>query len=142
MVRTKALRAVPTAQLLAILVLSLAIYLIVDYGKREAADYHVTQAEKRAMAQIEAELALRQELLARKEYVTTREYVERWARGDAHMILPGDQPVILVMVDSPSGTAPLVQPVETRDAMDRPTPNWYEWWKLFFDSVPGAFAAG
>ena len=140
MVRSKALGVIPTAQLLAILVLSLAIYLIVDYGKREAADYHVTQAEKEALAQIDSELALQQELLARKEYVMGREYVERWAREHAHMILPGDHSVILVMNDADPGLIPPVQRNASRDATDESPPNWHEWWKVFFDSNPGALA--
>lgn len=138
MVRTKTLRAVPTAQLLAILVLSLAIYLIVDYGQRASADYYVSQAEKELQVQIDAERQLQQELLARKEYVLTSEYVEGWAREHAHMIQEGDQSVILVMVEDTSSSTPSVLPLETREPIEQPAPQWHEWWKLFFDSDPGA----
>jgi hypothetical protein len=136
MFRTKALAAIPLSQILAISVLSLAIFLVIDYGQREAADRYVSQAERDLQAQIAAEADLHQELLALREYVNSPEYVERWAREQANMVLPGDRPVILMTPQVSDNTFALVEPQPVASVQDREQPNWVQWWALFFDREP------
>jgi cell division protein FtsB len=127
----KSLPLISGTQFVAIVVLTIAIFLIVDFGRRTTAGYYVSQAEQRLLEEIQAELDRRQELTARRDYVASDTYVEEWAREQAHMIRPGDQPFILVTPQSPQARVDLVQLVEPPPSLE-PLPNWYHWWLLFF----------
>jgi cell division protein FtsB len=118
-------------QFVAIVVLTIAIFLIVDFGRRTTAGYYVSQSEQRLLNEIEAELTRRAELTARRDYVLTDEYVEEWAREQAHMIRPGDRPLFLVTPESPGALVELIQSTESYPPAE-PLPNWYQWWLLFF----------
>jgi hypothetical protein len=123
-------------QFVAIVVLTMAVFLIVDFGRRATAGYSVSQAEKQLKAEIEAELELQRQLKARRDYVMSDEYVEKWAREHAHMVHPGDQPLILV-----TPGAPQPRPIDRSagsQAPPTPVPAWHQWWYLFFDTRPGA----
>jgi cell division protein FtsB len=124
------------AQFLAIVVLTISIFLIVDLGRRATAGYHVTQAGKRLRQEIDAALVRQEELRARRDHVASDSYVEEWARQEGHMIHPGDKPLILVTPQTRRPPAPQAAPVD-ESAAER-TPNWVEWWLLFFDSTPTA----
>jgi cell division protein FtsB len=116
-------------QFVAIVILTISIFLIIDLGRRATAQYHVSQAEKLVQAEIDSERDLHNRLLAQRDYVASDAYVEEWAREQAHMIRPGDQPVILVTTEAPRAplrvTAPQASPAAE-------VPNWYHWWELFF----------
>ncbi len=60
-------------------------------------------------------------------YAGSDQAVEDWARGEAHYVLPEDQPVVPI---GQPGTAPLqsVEPTPT----PKPMSNWQVWWNLFF----------
>lgn len=120
-------------QFVAIVVVTIAIFLVVDFGRRATAGYYVSQAEKSLKAQIAAELTRQAELKAQKQYVKSDEYVEKWAREQAHMIRPGDRALILVTPEAPlrSVTSPELA------ISSSPTQNWHGWWRLFFDTEPG-----
>jgi len=118
-------------QFVAIVVLTIAIFLIVDFGRRTTAGYYASQTEQRLLSEIEAELTRRAELTARRDYILTDEYVEEWAREQAHMIRPGDQPLFLITPESPDARVELIQSTEPIPSAE-PLPNWYQWWLLFF----------
>ena len=123
-------------QFLAIVVLTISIFLIVDLGRRATAGYHVTQAEKRLRQEIDAALERQDDLRDRRDYVGGDPYVEEWARQQAHMIHPGDKPLILVTPQARRPQAPQAGPVD-EPAAER-VPNWVDWWLLFFDNMPTA----
>ncbi len=125
----------PVTQFVAIVVLTVAILMIVDFGRRATAGYYVAQAEKRLQAEIRIELTRNAELKARRDYVMSDEFVEKWAREHAHMIRPGDRPVILITPPSPAATPSKSRPDGMVPA-PTPVPNWYLWWRLFFDAPP------
>jgi cell division protein FtsB len=122
-------------QFVAIVVLTMAVFLIVDFGRRATAGYYVSQAEKQLQTEIAAELELQGQLKARRDYVMSDEYVEKWAREHAHMVRPGDQPLILVTPRAPQ-SIPVSRP-EGNPAPVTPAPAWHQWWHLFLDTKPG-----
>jgi cell division protein FtsB len=126
-------------QLIAILVLTLVVFLIVDLGRRTTAGYYVSQAEKDLQAEIDAEKSLQQDLRARRDYVTSDEFVEKWAREQAHMVRPGDQPMILVTPQMVG--MPLPEALPTDAASLSLEPAWHDWWRLFFETTPGTLKA-
>ena len=125
------------AQFLAIVVLTLSIFLIVDLGRRATAGYHVTQAEKRLREEIAAILERQEDLRARRDHVASDAYVEEWARQEGHMIHPGDKPLILVKPQTRRPAAPQAAPVDDHAAQR--VPNWAHWWLLFLDEMPTAY---
>lgn len=121
-------------QFVAIVVLTIAIFMVVDFGRRTTAGYYVSQAEKRLKEEIQYELDRKATLEARREYVASDAYVEEWAREEAHMIHDGDKPLLLVTPAVPATpeARERVEPV----AASYTVPNWYHWWRLFFDVDP------
>ena len=136
LIQPKSLSLISGTQFVAIVVLTIAIFLIVDFGRRTTAGYYVSQAEQRLLNEIQAELDRRQELTERRDYVASDTYVEEWAREQAHMIRPGDQPVILVTTEAPRPAPRVTTPQAAPAAND--VPNWYYWWELFFAEDPPA----
>jgi cell division protein FtsB len=128
-------------QFVAIVVLTIAVFLIVDFGRRSTASYYVSQAQKDLKAEIEAELLLQQELERRLETVKSDAYVEKWAREEAHMVHLGDRPLILVTPTAPQQAPENVRPVVVIEP-ERAAPPWHAWWQLFFDSEPGSLNLG
>jgi cell division protein FtsB len=119
----------------AIVVLTIVVFLIVDFGRRTATGYYVSQAERQLQVDIKAQLQLKKELEERREYISTDAYVEQWAREEAQMVHPGDRLIILVTPDTPSTLPSAVPAVPPADKV--PVPNWHYWWRLFFDTEPG-----
>jgi hypothetical protein len=131
-------------QFAAIAVLTIALFLVIDFGRRTTAGYYVSQTEQRLDAEIEALLEQQETLQDRLEYVQTDEYVEHWAREQAHMVRPGDRR--LIVVTPPASSAPEQDPhpiptppnsVNAQTAATEPVPNWHHWWRLFWDTEPG-----
>jgi hypothetical protein len=60
-------------------------------------------------------------------YAGSDQAVEDWARGEGHLVKPGDQPA--VPVGQPGTT-----PIQAAQPTPVPTPmaNWQVWWNLFF----------
>ncbi len=126
-------------QFVAIIVVTIAIFLIVDFGRRATAGYYISQAEKSLKADIQVELTRQAQLKERREQVKSDEYVEEWAREEAHMIRPGDQPLLLITPESsPEGEN---MPPLALATMSPPARNWHSWWRLFLDTEPGTLRA-
>ena len=136
MIRSKNAPLIDGTQFIGIVVMTIAILLIVDFGRRATTGYYIAQAEEQLKAEIAIELTRQAQLQERLDYVIGDEYVEEWARGKAHMIRPGDQPLILV-----SGETSLVQTSAAEPSAPSgtplPEPTWHQWWRLFFDTKPG-----
>jgi hypothetical protein len=141
MIRPKIPPLISGTQFAAIVVLTIALSLIIDFGRRTTAGYYVSQEEKRLQAEIATELALKRKLEERLEYVKTDAFVERWAREVAHMVRVGDRPLVLVRSTEPHTQPNLVQPENIVGAAT-PAPNWHAWWRLFLDTEPGTLRPG
>jgi cell division protein FtsB len=139
MIRPKKPPLISTTQFAAIVVLTIALFLVIDFGRRTTAGYYVSQTEKRLIAEIEALLEEQETLKQRRDYVQTDAYVEQWAREQAHMVRPGDRRLIVV-TPSPAPAEGQPAPASTTlesAALHEPVPNWHHWWRLFWDTEPG-----
>lgn len=129
---------ISSAKFIGIAIMTVVIFLIVDLGRRATTGYYVSQAEKKLRAEIATEQTRQTELKLYRDQVQSDEFVEQWARQDAHWIVPGDRPLILV--PQPETTTPAT-PATAEQAADAPTPTptpaWHAWWRLFLDSEPG-----
>lgn len=140
MTRPKSPSLISGAQFIAIVVLTITLFLIVDFGRRATTGYYVAQAEETLKAQIQVELTRQAQLKANRDYVTSDEYVEKWAREEAHMVHPGDRPLVVVTTEAwpslPDGSEPV-----SLVAPPTPAPPWHAWWRLFLDTQPGTLRA-
>ena len=136
MIQSKNQPLISGTQFVAIVVLTMAIFLVVDFSRRTTASYYASQAEKRLEQEIQAELDRHADLKAQRDYATSDQFVEEWAREN-HMILPGDQPMIIITPASPQAQIELLQ-TAPQDPSPQSVPNWYRWWLLFFGDEPGA----
>jgi hypothetical protein len=136
MIRSKNTPLIDGTQFIGIVVMTIAILLVVDFGRRATTGYYITQAEEQLKAEIAIEVTRQAQLQAHLDYVMSDEYVEEWAREKAHMIRPGDQPLILVAGETPLVLSSAVEPSPLAST-PRPEPAWHQWWRLFFDTKPG-----
>ena len=137
MSKAKRHRTIPFTQIVTIVVATMAISMIVDFGRKAAANYRVQREEIRLEQEIAAERAKYETLLVRREYVQTDEYVEHVAREELKWVRPGE----IVVVPVPLSRKPLPTP-ETTPALTRPLQaesHWPEWWALFFYRPPMEF---
>jgi cell division protein FtsB len=137
MSKTTRHRTVPFTQIVTIVVATMAISMIVDFGRKATANYRVRREETRLEQEIAAERAQHEALLARREYVQMDEYIEQVAREELKWVKPGE----IVVVPVPINRKPLPTP-ETPPAPTKPLQResqWQEWWALFFDRPPMEF---
>ena len=139
MIRPKKRPLISATQFAAIVVLTIVLFLVIDFGRRTTAGYYVSQTEKRLEAEIEALLDEQERLKERRDYVQTDAYVEKWAREQAHMVRPGDHRLIVLTPSASAGSRPLQPAALSPDALaaPQPVPNWHHWWRLFWDTEPG-----
>ncbi|MBN1581536.1 MAG: septum formation initiator family protein [Anaerolineae bacterium] len=136
MIRSKNTPLIDGTQFIGIVVMTIAILLVVDFGRRATTGYYVAQAEEQLKGEIAIELTRQAQLKERLDYVQSDEYVEEWAREKAHMIRPGDQPLILVASEAPIVLANATERTPPTGTPP-PEPAWHRWWRLFFDTEPG-----
>ena len=86
----------PLAQFIAIIALSISIFLIVDFGRRAAANYRVQREAERLGQEVELARQDQANLLARRTYVASDLYVEEVARHELKWASP-DETVIVIM---------------------------------------------
>ncbi len=132
MATAKKRSSVSVTQFLALIAATIALSLVVEYG-RKLAPYHRLQLEEAQLDQaIAYEEARRDYLLWLKEYVQTAKYVDDWARTEWKMVRPGEVGVVPVFPE-----APVVSETRSQEESQRSEEShWREWWELFFDSSP------
>jgi hypothetical protein len=134
MIRPKSQPLISGTQFIAIVVLTISIFLVVDFSRRTTASYYASQAEKRLEQEIQAEIERQAELKARRDYAASDRFVEEWARKN-HMVRPGDQPMIIITPVSSQARIELLQSTQPQPSPET-VPNWYRWWLLFFGDEP------
>ena len=130
-------RTVPFTQIVTIVVATMAISMIVDFGRKATANYRARREEIRLEQEIAAERARHEALLARREYVQTDEYVERVAREELKWVSPGEIVVVPVPVNRKPFPTPETSPAPAKPS--RGASHWQEWWALFSDRPPIEF---
>ena len=137
MSKAKRHRTVPFTQIVTIVVATMAISMIVDFGRKATANYRVRREETRLEQEIAAERAKHEALLARREYVQTDEYVEHVAREELRWVRPGEIVVVPIPLNREPFPTPETSPAPTGSLPGEP--HWQEWWALFFDRPPMEF---
>ena len=120
----------PMAQFVAIIALSISIFLIVDLGRRAAANYRVQREAERLSHEVEIAKHRQAELLAHRSYVASDLYVEEIARKELKWARSGE--TVIVVLPTPETTIPLNQTtkgIASATAMQTPSQVW---WLLFF----------
>ncbi len=121
-------------RIVAVVVVTIALFLAADFGRRAIDSYRL----RRVVAALEEEVAtMRTEsavLKERLEYVSTDAYIEEAAREKLRWAEPGDTAVILLSPEdkeAPVTTpAPSHEALQGEEAMEKP--NWQRWLDLFF----------
>ncbi len=120
----------PIAQFIAIIALSISIFLIVDLGRRAAANYRVQREAERLSQEIEIADLRQAELLARRSYVASDLYVEQVARRELKWAKPGETVIVVMPTpEVPLPTHPAVEPIASGSVVQTPAQAW---WLLFF----------
>ncbi|MEW5959115.1 MAG: septum formation initiator family protein [Chloroflexota bacterium] len=123
---------VPVAQFVAIVALSISIFLIVDLARRAAANYRVQREAYRLEQEVKAVRDYQARLLARRTYVASDLYVEEVARNELKWARPGE--TVIVVMPTPEAAAASL-PVTAADEAGGPatvqTPR-QAWQQLFF----------
>ena len=121
----------PLAQFVAIIVLSISIFLVVDFARRAAANYRVQREAERLEQQVEFAHQQQQNLLAKRSYVASDLYVEdvarkelKWARTGETVVVVLPTPNAATQVSRQSTQIQAVGPVAQ-------TPS-QAWWLTFF----------
>ena len=122
----------PLAQFVAILVLTISIFLIVDLGRRAAANYRIQREADRLNHEVEAARRYQDSLLAQRTYAASDLYVEEIARKELKWAKPGET-VVVVMATSDDNelgkNSNTNNPIVVETTTKTPTQAW---WQLFF----------
>lgn len=123
----------PIAQFVAIIALSISIFLVVDLGRRAAANYRVQREAERLSQEVERARQEQEALQARLEYAQSDLRVEEVARRDLKWARPGETVVVVLPTPEVIPQAPAQTPQTVIVGPVAKTPA-QAWWILFFDS--------
>jgi hypothetical protein len=122
---------VPLAQFVAIIALSISIFLIVDFGRRAAANFRVQREAERLSQEVELARQQQADLLAWRSYVASDLYVEEVARRELKWASPGE--TVLVVMPTPEAVAMAAgsdtSAISASAIVQTPAQAW---WRLFF----------
>ncbi|MGQ9628099.1 MAG: FtsB family cell division protein [Anaerolineae bacterium] len=119
------------AQFVAIVVATIVLSLVVDFGRKAAANYRIQQERERLRLEVAAAQEEYQRLLERKAYVRTDEYVEKVAREELKWAKPGETVVVIKTI--PRRAFPAPPPVQESPPVVKRASHWQEWLALLFD---------
>ncbi len=125
----------PLAQFVAIIALTISIFLIVDLGRRAATNYRIQREAERLSQEVEAAHNYQDKLLARRTYAASDLYVEEAARNQLKWAKPGET-VVVVMPTYEVASPSLNRSVETDSKEQTITSPQQAWWQLFFGNQP------
>ena len=125
----------PLAQFIAIIALTISIFLIVDFGRRAAANYRSQREAARLTQEVEAASKYQAKLLARRTYAASDLYVEEVARKELKWVKPGETVVVVMPTLEPS------RPIKTSaETLKAPSPGstspQQAWQRLFLGRQP------
>jgi len=131
----------PLAQFVAILALTVSIFLIVDFGRQAAANYRSQREAERLSQEVEAVQQVQAKLLAQRTYAASDLYVEEVARRELKWARPGETVYVVVPDFEPS--SPLNASTHTTNSIKVTATTPQEaWWELFFGNQhPSHFLA-
>ena len=131
-------KSVTSMQFLAIILITIALAVVLDFGHRAAVSAELKREARRLERQVATLEAEHRELEAQREWVETDGYVEEWARTEGGMVLRGETPVVPVPTGQ-EATAEIAASVPVSDSNKAASEeamgtggHWQEWWDLFF----------
>ncbi len=95
MKKQKTVIKIPIAQFVAIVALTISVFLIVDFGRKAAASYRVQREADQLEQEVAAAERYQAKLLAQRTYVASDLYVEEVARKDLKWTKPGETVVMV-----------------------------------------------
>jgi cell division protein FtsB len=125
----------PLTQFIAIIVITISIFLVVDFARRTATIYRIKNEAARLEEEVIAVRAHSQTLEARLRYVESDAYVEEIARTQLKWAQPGET-VVVVMATPQAIPTPSSDYQNTVTDASPPKSPWQAWWLLFFDTPP------
>lgn len=121
-------------RIVAVVVVTIALFLAVDFGRRAMDSYRLSRTVAALEEEVAAMRAENEALKQRLEYVGTDAYIEEAAREKLRWVEPGDTAVILL--SSEDKEAPVATPLPSRGTLQGEEviekPNWQRWLDLFF----------
>lgn len=122
------------AHVVAIVIVGLSVFLIVDFGIRAAELFQSHQTSAAVDTQLAQQLGLRDRLQQRLEYVQSDAYVEEVARTQLKWSRPGET-VVVIVSPPPAAVVPETSQPAAPETVSDPS-SWLNWWFLFFDDSP------
>jgi len=125
----------PFTQFIAIIVITISLFLVVDFGRRTAASYQIKNEAVRLEKEVAAAQARRQALEGRLNYVQSDAYVEEIARTRLKWAREGE--TVVVVMATPQAAPP--SPSDNQSVSPNglvPQSPWQAWWFLFFGTLP------
>ncbi len=125
----------PFTHFVAIVVITISLFIVVDFARRTAATYKIKNEAARLEDEVAAVRAHHQALQSRLSYVQGDAYVEEIARTQLKWAQPGE--TVVVVMATPQA-APSSEPGAEPAAPDFPPPEspWEAWWLRFFHMTP------
>lgn len=120
-------------RIVAIVVVTIALFLAVDFGRRAIDSYRLSRVVVALEEKVAAMRAENEALKERLEHVSTDAYIEEAAREKVRWVESGDTAVIVLPKEDKE--APVTSPVPSHgilqgeEVIDRP--NWQRWLDLF-----------
>jgi len=124
----------PVAQFIAIIALTISVFLIVDFGRRAAASYRIQREADRLQQEVEAARRYQARLLEQRTYAASDLYVEEIARRELKWAKPGETVIVVL----PQSEMEKQKSTFTKDVQGTPGPvsPQQAWWQLFFEPSP------
>jgi cell division protein FtsB len=125
----------PLTQFIAIVVITISFFLVVDFARRTATIYRIKSEAARLEEEVAEARARNEALEARLRYVQSDAYVEEIARTQLKWAQPGETVVVVMATPQAVPTPPPGKQYVVTDGPPPETP-WQAWWLLFFDIPP------
>jgi cell division protein FtsB len=130
--RKKGYNPRPLTQFVAIIALTISIFLIVDFGRRAAANYRSQREAERLTQEVEAARRYQDKLLARRTYAASDLYVEEVARNELKWAKPGEAVFVVLPTFEPARSAGVAPPRQTQALTATAVLPQEAWRRLFF----------
>ena len=125
----------PLTQFIAIVVITISFFLVVDFARRTATIYRIKSEAARLEEEVAETRARSEALEARLRYVQSDAYVEEIARTQLKWAQPGETVVVVMATPQAVPTPPPGRQYVVTDGPPPETP-WQAWWLLFLEIPP------
>ena len=121
----------PLAQFVAIIALSISLFLVVDFARRAASNYRVQREAERLEQQVDQAQQRQQKLLSKRSYVASDLYVEDIARKELKWARVGET-VVVVMPASETIDQVSSETIQAKSVGPVVQTPIHAWWLTFF----------